>query len=163
MQENAIKIIGAGIAGLTLAAFLEKEKRAYKLFEQANEFKTVGAGIILGNNAMQVFQQLGIEKQLLQKGNRISTLNVVNEQLEVLSGISLKDFESRYGISNIAIHRADLQEVLLNATDQNAIHLSKQLNHIDNNEIQFSDGTLETYDQLIGCLLYTSPSPRDRG
>ena len=86
MQNKPIKIIGGGIAGLTLAAFLEKEKRPYKLFEQANEFKTVGAGIILGNNAMQIFQQLGVEKELLEKGNKISTLNVVNEQLEVYQG-----------------------------------------------------------------------------
>lgn len=149
--NSEIKIIGGGIAGLTLAAFLEQQKRTYKLFEQANEFKTVGAGIILGNNAMQVFQQLGIDKQLVKRGNTISALNVVDEQLNVLSGISLNDFEQKYGISNIAIHRTDLHEVLLNVVDTNAIHLSKQLSHIVNKELQFTDGTVESYDQLIGA------------
>ena len=100
---------------------------------------------------MQIFQQLGVEKELLEKGNKISTLNVVNEQLEVLSGISLTDFEKEYGISNIAIHRSDLHDVLLNAVDTNAIHLSKQLSHIDNKELQFTDDTVESYDQLIGA------------
>ncbi len=154
MRESAkseIKIIGAGIAGLAFAAFLEQQNHPYAIFEQAPKFEPIGAGLLLANNAMQVFQKLGIENQILKKGNRISTMNLLDDQFKQISSISLTDFEKKYGISNTAIHRADLHEILFDAINNDALHFSKQLISVDKKQLNFSDGTVEKYDQLIGA------------
>lgn len=59
-MAETINIIGAGIGGLTTALTLKKRGLNVNIFESSAEIKPVGAGIILANNAMQVFQKLGI-------------------------------------------------------------------------------------------------------
>lgn len=54
-----IDIIGAGIGGLTTALAFEKKGISSRIFEQSPKIKPVGAGIILANNAMQVYKNWG--------------------------------------------------------------------------------------------------------
>lgn len=150
MVEN-IKIIGAGIAGLTFASHLEQQDLKYQLFEQAPSFKTVGAGILLANNAMQVFQRLGLAEQLIQKGRKISYLNLVDENLKLLSSVSLADFEAKYGVSNIAIHRADLQHILLNSISSDRIFLEHTLENLDDSSLEFKENVKIPYDVVVGA------------
>ena len=56
-----IDIIGAGIGGLTTAIALQQKGFKLRIFEQAEEIKPIGAGIILASNAMQVFEKLGLK------------------------------------------------------------------------------------------------------
>lgn len=151
MMDKHVSIVGGGIAGLTLACHLQKSGTPYTVFEQAPNFKTVGAGIILANNAMQVFQKLGLAEELSEKGRRVSYLNLVDEQLNILTSSDLSPFESKYGVKNIAIHRADLQASLLNRLDADQVHLNKRVESISDNELSFSDGTKHKVDVLIGA------------
>lgn len=151
MDYREISIVGGGIAGLSLACHLEKKQIPYHLFEQAPIFNPVGAGILLANNAMQVFQRLGIAETLSKKANRISFLNLVDEQLNVLSSSNLASFEKQYGVNNIAIHRADLHATLLEQLDTEKVHLNKQVESISNHQIHFSDGNQHKFEILIGA------------
>ena len=54
-----ISIIGGGIGGLTLGNFLKQQNIDFKIYESAPEIKTVGAGIAMAGNAMQIFDKLG--------------------------------------------------------------------------------------------------------
>lgn len=146
-----INIIGAGIAGLALAVHFEKAGIQYQLYEQAPEFKTVGAGILLANNAMQIFKQIGLAHQLLEKGLRIKNLNIVDQELRILSGIDLVDFETQYQVSNIAIHRADLQECLLNSISSDNIHLDHKLKDFQDSELIFENGKTIPKGIVIGA------------
>jgi len=71
-----IDIIGAGIGGLTTAIALEQKGIKTRIFEQAEKIKPVGAGIILANNAMQVYEKLGLRKIIEENGNPISSMNI---------------------------------------------------------------------------------------
>lgn len=148
---DKINIIGAGIAGLTLAAHLEKAKLPYQLFEQASSFKTVGAGILLANNAMQIFKQIGLDNRLVEKGHRITDLNIVNQNLDRLSGLNLLEFENQYQVSNIAIHRADLQECLLHSISSDHIHLDHKLKDITSTNLVFENGKTDSKGIVIGA------------
>lgn len=66
-----IDIIGAGIGGLTTAIALEQKGIISRIFEQALQIKEVGAGIILANNAMQVYDKLGLRNIIEENGNII--------------------------------------------------------------------------------------------
>ena len=109
-----IAIIGAGIGGLTTALALEQRGFEASIYEQAQELQPVGAGIILANNAMQVYQKLGLYKDIENIGNEISSLKITTSQLDNLSAIDLSYFEKKFKTKTIAIHRGSLQNILIN-------------------------------------------------
>jgi len=109
-MTETINIIGAGIGGLTTALILKQRGLNVNIFESSAEIKPVGAGIILANNAMQVFQKLGIQANIENAGNKISFMKITDSQLKSLSVVSLSEYEQKYNVSNIAIHRGELQK-----------------------------------------------------
>ena len=93
-----ITIIGAGIGGLTTAIALEQKGFEVEIFESFPEMKRMGAGIVLANNAMSVFQRLGLSETIYKNSNRISSLRLVDEKLKVLTEINLTSFEKKLGV-----------------------------------------------------------------
>ncbi|WP_109831983.1 FAD-dependent monooxygenase [Reichenbachiella versicolor] len=150
-----IDIIGAGIGGLTTAIALEQKGITTRIFEQADELAPVGAGIILANNAMQIYEKLGLRTAIEEKGNPISSMNITSMDLKSLSKVDLSYFEQKYGVKNIAIHRGALQNILLeelNSTGLNLGHALDQIVELDNKwELIFKNGTQTTSSVLIGA------------
>ena len=76
-----IAIIGAGIAGLTLAVALRKLGMNAVIYEQTPRFSRVGAAIQLTPYAVRVLRGLGIEEhhfdRIIQKFFGVGRLNVV--------------------------------------------------------------------------------------
>lgn len=134
-MTQPITIIGAGIGGLTTALALKQRGFPVSVYESASEMKPVGAGIVMAGNAMQIFQQLAIRKKIENAGNKISFLKMTDEKLRPLSVVSLSKFEKKYGVSNIAIHRAELQRILAEEVGYENIFLGKRLTNIQNGEV----------------------------
>ncbi len=59
-KDLPILIVGGGIGGFAAALALTQKGIPVVLFEQATEFKEIGAGIQLGPNAFHVFDALGV-------------------------------------------------------------------------------------------------------
>jgi len=59
-----IAIVGAGIAGLTAAATLRRIGLNAEIYEQAQAFARIGAGIQMNPNAMKVLRGLGLETRI---------------------------------------------------------------------------------------------------
>lgn len=125
-----LDIIGAGIGGLTTAIALKRKNINARIFEQAEALKPVGAGIILANNAMQVYDRLGLRKEIVDNGHYISSINLTDRQLNPISKTNLKHFEDKYGVQNIAIHRAKLQQILASQVKDN-LTLNHRLQKIE--------------------------------
>ena len=134
-MTESISIIGAGIGGLTTALTLKQRGFSVTLYEGSAEIKPVGAGIILANNAMQVFKNLGIHTKIEQAGNKISSMKITDTQLNKISVVDLTEFEKKYGVHNIAIHRGDLQKILADEVGFDNIRLSKRLAKIEKAEL----------------------------
>lgn len=139
-----IDIIGAGIGGLTTAIALSKKGIHTRVFEQAEEIKPIGAGIILANNAMQVYEKLGLKEEIEKYGNPISSLKITKPNLRPLSKIDLTYFERKYQTKNIAIHRGILQQLLLNRLGKTELYVNHQLSSITEDKeatfLHFSNG-----------------------
>ncbi|AMC10255.1 monooxygenase [Lutibacter profundi] len=150
-----IDIIGAGIGGLTTAIALEQKGIKTRIFEQAERIKSVGAGIILANNAMQVYEKLGLRKVIEENGNPISSMNITKPNLNPLSKIDLTYFEQKHNIKNIAIHRGTLQQILLDKLNSTEIKLNHKLTSIVENTngyyLEFENGEQIQSSTVLGA------------
>jgi len=154
MKHKEIAIIGAGIGGLTTALALKKKGFKVSVYESAKEIKPLGAGIVMANNAMQIFDKLGIRTKIENAGKKISSICITNSQLKSISTSNLTSFEKKYGVFNVAIHRADLQNILANELGWENIFLGKRLNKIeqkDNYTLYFNDTSKVETPILIGA------------
>jgi len=62
-SEFKVIVIGGGLGGLTFALACQRYGIVIDLYEQAAKFGTVGAGVEIGPNAVQVLNKLGLEKE----------------------------------------------------------------------------------------------------
>lgn len=150
-----IDIIGAGIGGLTLGIALKQKGYTINVFEQATQLKEVGAGIILANNAMQVYDKLGIRESLEKQGNVIKAFYLSTPDLKPMAGATLQQFEEKYGVKNIAIHRGILQKELAKHLTSEQLHTGYALEQINRNEdayqLQFNNGETVHSNLMVGA------------
>lgn len=155
MKNHHIDIIGAGIGGLTTAIALQQKGQQVRIFEQSKALIPVGAGILLTNNAMQVFQKLGLQKDLENKGFPLKALNIKTANLAPLLKIDLEFFKHKYKVGSIAIARSDLQQILLDHLDIKSLHLDHQLDSIQTfdtaHRLNFSNGQSLSSRVILGA------------
>ena len=150
-----IDIIGAGIGGLTTAIALEQKGIKTRIFEQTEQIKKVGAGIILANNAMQVYEKLGLRQIIEEHGNPISSMNITKSSLKPLSKIDLSYFEQKHNTKNIAIHRGTLQQILIDKLKSTKINFSHKLTSIveitNGYSLEFENGERIQSSTVLGA------------
>lgn len=103
-----VLVVGAGIGGLTLAGALARRGLRVRVWERAEGFEPVGAGISLQPNAWAVLEALGVA--------------LPPEAMAALGPVAVRDARGRALLaldaaanlaSTYAIHRADLHTALL--------------------------------------------------
>lgn len=154
MSNKNINIIGAGIGGLTSALTLRKAGFQSHIFERAQSIEPLGAGIILASNAMQVMRYLGLSERLAKKGHPLDKMKIVDPKLALLSVVDLDNVRQTFGIGSLAIHRADLQQLLIEEVGMEHISLGKELIKINKEEdfmLTFADSVHLKTSMLIGA------------
>ncbi len=113
-DKPSIAIVGAGIGGLAAAAALRKFFFEPVVYEQADAFARVGAGLQQSPNAVKVYRWLGIEDRLRQIAFApASSLNRDGVSGKVTNDYPLgREVEARYGAPFLTMHRGDLHEAL---------------------------------------------------
>src|ERR1700686_630714 len=64
-QELPFLVAGGGIGGLVTAYALARRGFPVRVFEQAPEFKELGAGIQLGPNIFRAIERIGLKANML--------------------------------------------------------------------------------------------------
>ena len=149
-----VAIIGAGIGGLTLALYLQRQGIRPVIYESAPAIEAVGAGIMLAYNAMQVLEDLGLAENIIAAGSKVKGFEISDQQERLIMATSLAQSDLKKGIYNVAIHRADLQSILAAAVGAENIRLSRRLQSIEagaKTKLVFEDGHYETCDILFGA------------
>ncbi len=148
-------IIGGGIGGLCAAIALNQVGIKARVFERASEMGEIGAGISLWANAIKALQKIGLDEAVLA----VSALGTVGEfrtgQGQLLSEIASAELVKNYGAAHIAIHRADLQAVLLQALGEGVLELGAKCTGFEQTaqgvKACFADGREAQADILIGA------------
>jgi 6-hydroxynicotinate 3-monooxygenase len=156
-KDTSIAIIGAGIGGLALATALRQAGIDAMVYEQAEAFTRVGAGIQQSPNAMKVHRGLGIEGRLRDVGFApTSSLN-----RDAISGKVTNDHplgravEERYGAPYLTLHRGDLHTALADIVPVENVIRGKKLVRVNEQgprvALTFADGSEAEADLVIGA------------
>jgi 2-polyprenyl-6-methoxyphenol hydroxylase-like FAD-dependent oxidoreductase len=149
-----IAIIGAGMGGLAAAATLRSVGLDVTVYEQAQQFARIGAGIQMLPNSSHVLRGIGVEERLRKIAfEPHSHLNRVWDTGEVKRELPMP--ESLFGAPFLCMHRADLHDALYSALPAEIVHLNKKLVGLDQDNSQvtlsFVDGSKATADAVIGA------------
>ena len=152
-------IAGAGIGGLAAALGSARAGAQIQILERANEWAEVGAGIQLGANVTRRLIAWGLEPALdevVAYPEKLLARNAVSG--EIVGQISLgQRHRAVYGAPYVAIHRADLQQLLWRAVHQHNVELrlgqvvtrfGQQSRQV---EVSTADGAVWQADALIGA------------
>jgi 2-polyprenyl-6-methoxyphenol hydroxylase-like FAD-dependent oxidoreductase len=148
-----VLIVGAGIAGLSVATALGQRSIGCELVERERDWTTVGAGVTLGPNGMRALRTLGLANAVEAAGRPIELVRTFTERGELRSEFPGEVWE---GVGRtVAIHRAALQRVLQRGARDVPVRLGTtvvQLTESDEVvEASFSDGTRGRYDLVVGA------------
>ncbi|MEM6429310.1 MAG: FAD-dependent monooxygenase [Deinococcota bacterium] len=163
-------IIGGGIGGLTTALALHNIGIKATVYERADTFSAVGAGISLWPNATRILQDLGVLGALLPKAGRIVALNVKDAKRHVL----LRSETNQQELPSLCIYRPDLIEALRVAMPPHTCRTGHTLQALEDDgeavQLEFAGGKTATADIVIGAdgirstvrnLLFASVTPKD--
>jgi salicylate hydroxylase len=126
-MKKQVLIAGGGIGGLAAGIGAARAGCDVRLFERAENFGEVGAGIQLGPNVVRRLQAWGLQQKL-------QSVVAVPEALQVRSALTGQALArmplgqavvERYGAAYVTIHRADLHQLLLGGLhDYAEVHLN---------------------------------------
>jgi salicylate hydroxylase/6-hydroxynicotinate 3-monooxygenase len=153
-KRLSIAIVGAGMGGLAAAATLRQVGVDVQVYEQAQRFARIGAGIQMLPNSSRVLRGIGVEAKLRKTAfEPYSHLNRVWDTGEVKRELPMP--ESLFGAPFLCMHRADLHEALYSALPPEIVHLNKKLVGLDQSNgqvtLSFADGTKAQADAVIGA------------
>jgi salicylate hydroxylase/6-hydroxynicotinate 3-monooxygenase len=153
-----IAVIGAGMGGLAAAAALRKAGLEVTVYEQAQQFTRLGAGIQIGCNAMHVLRGLGLEPRLRAETFYPRSWNNRDWQTgEILFDMIFgQPAEDKYGAPYLLAHRGDLHAALASLVPDEVLRLDHRLVGLEQPaagrvRLAFENGERAEADAVIGA------------
>lgn len=156
-RDQTVLIIGGGIGGLGAAIGLQDVGFDVEVYEQAEELREVGAGLLLFRNGVEALEVLGGHEAAARAGATLEWGEVRTNAGRLLNKLHLPHAMStgtaKPGL--LALHRADLQTILRDRVDDDAIHLDHECVGVEADDgdvtARFASGTEASGDLLIGA------------
>jgi 2-polyprenyl-6-methoxyphenol hydroxylase-like FAD-dependent oxidoreductase len=148
-----ILICGGGIAGLSAAIALRRKGYEAQVFERAQDTHTRGAGFIIWPNGLGSLDKMGLLERVLALGKPVATGGYYTSKGALLSEFSYDKLHQRLGLPILGIRRVDLRDELINALDNDALHLGSEAVGFTQDDLgvtlRFLDGREERGELLI--------------
>ncbi len=151
MAVLRVAIIGGGIGGLSTGVALRATGAHVDVFEQARQLGEVGAGVGLQPNGQRVLRRLGFGLEIDRIGSRLKGFRICAPNGSVMS----EDTTYPAGVTQLAVHRADLVAVLAAALPSGAVHTGHRCvrfsQHDEFAEVGFDNGASIRADVVIAA------------
>jgi salicylate hydroxylase len=152
-------IIGGGIGGLAAAVALQRRGFAVQVYERTTELREIGAGVIIQPNGRRVLVDLGLDDLLAARSSCMASMYTCHYATgDVLQRVENADMARHYGLPLLAVHRADLHDVLLTAvraSDPDAVRAGHDFvaleQDADRATVRFANGASDHADAVIGA------------
>ena len=150
-------ISGGGIGGLVTAYALARQGFAVRLFEQAPEFREVGAGIQLGPNIFRVLEKIGLKDAVLADAHRPPAQEMRDAVTgKLITRVPLDGtFTERFGQPYAVTHRHDIHATFLKACQSSnliSLETSRRVDSYEEHGDRISI-TLENDERVEGRAL----------
>jgi salicylate hydroxylase len=153
----SVAIVGGGIGGLAAALSLLHAGIDVHVYEQAEAFREVGAGVQVSPNASRILHRLGLAGPLEAVGVRPLAWHQRrwDDGRTLLRTPLAGAVEAAFGAPHYQIHRADLLAALVDALPAERLHVGHRLIQLmdqgDRVEVEFDNGARIAADALIGA------------
>jgi len=148
-------ILGGGIGGLAAALAFQQSGITALVFERAQEFREVGAGLILAGNAVKALEKFGLAEVLQTTAAPLRFSYLRAWRGNVLVAMPTQDARMRFGASTVAVHRAELQAALIQALERDSLHMNLQgigfEQDAEGAHLRFASGETSHGDVLVGA------------
>ncbi|KAF9152046.1 hypothetical protein BG015_005872 [Linnemannia schmuckeri] len=153
--KPTVLIVGAGLGGLMLGALLEKIDIPYIIFERTSLIRPLGSAISIGSPILALFQQLGIDDELVNSSLRYNYIAAHKENMEPYPLQDFTPLQELTGYPQYIIARPVLYDLLLRQIPAHKILLKKRILTISEEDdrvtIYAFDNTAYQGDLLVGA------------
>jgi 2-polyprenyl-6-methoxyphenol hydroxylase-like FAD-dependent oxidoreductase len=150
-----VMVAGAGIGGLSAAIALRRAGFEVAVFERTAEFQEVGAGLLLAANAQKALGKLGLAEAVARLGTPASAGQIRSWYGEVLASLPAAELEKKVGAASAAVHRADLQALLVREVGEGPLRLGTEVEGFEQDTsgvtVFLAGGEEERADILVGA------------
>ncbi|KAH6652224.1 hypothetical protein BKA67DRAFT_520332 [Truncatella angustata] len=161
-----VAIIGGGIGGLCTALSLHHHCGSsvdINVYEQAPQYKEIGAGVGIGVNAAKLLNKLGIADAVSKISGKRSKVWISFRKFDDGTDVVTVPSADTEEIKQLPVHRAEFLDLLVDIINQREaakLHTNKccaKLTLIGEQDLEnevliaFQDGTTVTANLVIGC------------
>ncbi len=151
-----IAISGTGIAGPTLAFWLERAGHAVTLIEQAPTFRSGGYVIDFWGVGYTVAERMGLIDQVLAHGYQVKEVRLVDAKGATTGGFPASVFARMTHNRYTSLPRGDLAQIIYTAVkDKVETLFGDSITHITDTgsevDVVLESGTRRSFDLLVGA------------
>lgn len=150
-----IGINGCGIAGPTLAYWLQHDGHEPVLFEKAPALRTGGYVIDFWGIGYDIAERMGVLDRLHERGYRFEEVRMVDDDGAVNARMSVEALAQMTGGRFVSIPRGDIARTLYEACGDVDTRFGRHFTALeekpDGVEVTLDDGSTEQFDLVIGA------------
>ncbi|WP_046316549.1 FAD-dependent oxidoreductase [Mycobacterium sp. UM_Kg1] len=153
-MRRRIAVVGAGVAGLATAVGLHRGGHDVTVLEQRTDTSS-GAGISIWPNALAALDQLGLGDAVRAAGGRITAGAARWHDGSWLRRPAAERIVRALGEPLVVVQRCVLRDILAEALAADSLHYGLAATGVsmtgDGVALQLSDGTVGTFDAVVGA------------
>ena len=147
-MNRTAEISGGGIGGLALGALLARQGWRVRVHEQSPEIREAGAGIYIKNNSLEVLENLGVMKRIMDGG-----IQLERAQIRFANG-DIRQERTLAGSSRVhTFPRQVLIEGLRDAASDHGVEIvtNSRVTGTANGALVTADGRHHEADLIVGA------------
>jgi len=151
MNHYRILIVGAGLAGLSLARALDETGFAPHVIEREAGWGVAGTGMYLPANGVRALRALGLEAAVAGRAASIPHQRLLDHRGRLLADIDLDRLWGDVGPC-LALPRTELHQLLREGVPVQLDRTVRSLENLDGHvRVGFDDGSGGDYDLVVGA------------